>query len=387
MKKIIAIASGKGGVGKTCVSLNLSLALSKPGAKVCLLDADLGLANINILLGFQPQLTFYDMLHNGKSLDEVMFDGPADVKIIPGGSGIQELTTVDESSYGAVIEHFRKLDEFDYLIVDTSAGIAAANIAYAMAADMVVVIFTPEPTSLTDGFAMIKIMANNKYNGKILALPNMFKSRTMAQKSFMKISATAQKFLKVDVLQLPSIGRDKVVTDAVINQTPFVESAPGSAASASVREVAKKLANLSNGPQDSDPSDYLKNVVRLANDPALVNIVDKVNTKLAKHGQACVADLPAQSAVPPPPTDGGMDNAVMKAILETQRAVVAAFEKNMSVTEMLIKKIEALANDGNGSTVVTAPGDKSSDKKDELTSRRVETVFLDFEAYLDKRGK
>ncbi len=386
MKRIIAIASGKGGVGKTCVSLNLSLALSELGAKVCLLDADLGLANINILLGFQPQLTFYDMLHNGKSLDEVMFDGPSDVKIIPGGSGIQELTTVDESRYGAVIEHFRKLDERDYLVVDTSAGIAAANIAYAMAAEMVVVIFSPEPTSLTDGFAMIKILANNRYNGKILALPNMFKSQTMAQKSFMKISATARKFLAVDVSQLPPIGYDKVVTDAVINQKPFVKSAPDSAASASVRKVAKKLMSLSDGSQPSDPSDYLRNVVRLANDPALVNIVDKVNTKLAKHSQTSVAGSSAKGAAPPPSTGEGFDNAIMKTILETQRAVLAAFEKNMKMTEIFMEKIQDLSNGKNSSTIETA-GDKSSDKKDEPSSRRVETVFLDFEAYLDKNGK
>ncbi len=390
MKKIIAVASGKGGVGKTSVSMNLALALGELGKKVCLLDADLGLANINILLGIQPELSFYDLLYNGKSLDEVLFSVSDNVKIIPGGSGIQELTSVDEETYMPVAKQFEQLEDFDYLIIDTSAGISMSNLAFSMAADMVIMVFTPEPTSLTDGFAVIKIISNNNFGGSIQTLPNMFDSISSAEKYIKKITETARKFLDIEIESLPPILRDKVVTDAVIKQKPFMQAYPSSSASEDTRKVAWQIERMDVGNGGVKPSDYLKNVVQFSSDENLSNLVNKVSKQLARRDHKSHDDEQSRRASGNASelSEKLMDQSTASVIIDLQRATIDIFEKNIQMYEKVLVTIENIGKNISNNKPLLRDENANANQGNQLSklekqhNKKAVTAFLDIDDYI-----
>lgn len=354
MDKIIAVSSGKGGVGKTNVSLNLAIALCQAGKKVVVMDADLGLANINILLGAQPKLTFYHLLYEGASLNEVIFDGPSGLKILPGVSGVQELTNVDETMYAPLMRQFHELDRFDYMIVDTSAGIAAANMAFARAADTVIVVMTPEPTSMTDGFALIKILAANQYAGDLRVLPNMFEAQKAAEKSARRIDEAAKKFLNITIGSLPPVLKDKVVEKAVVNQKPFMDTSPKSIAAECMKKIAAQVSQWNSGDNTVRAAGFIKNVIRYANDKKLAELVEKYNVSAAKwkkskehksDGAEEVKATPTVQTTPAPAADSTM----LSSILETQRGLAKMFENSIAIQERMLKTLTALSHGGGGS--------------------------------------
>jgi flagellar biosynthesis protein FlhG len=365
---IIAVSSGKGGVGKTSVSLNLSIALSRLGKKVWLLDADMGLANINILLGVQPTLTLYHILFEGKTLEEVAFNGPSGVKIIPGGSGVQALTRPDKSVFKALSSAFSNLSsESDFLIVDTSAGISPENLAFSRAADAVLVIFTPEPTSLTDGFAVIKILCVNQYAGGIYLLPNMFDSEKSAAGTTEKVKEAAAKFLSRKLESLPPLLSDKAVVDAVIKQRPFMESGLASTASVRMGEIANQVVSISEsrGDKKTAPADYVLDVVDYAHDTNLLNLVKKVNEKRAEreegkpHGGEQLAQAQASEwhnraspaspleAAPPAASGAPMDTKIVAGLLQhmegQMKTMASVFEKNAMLYEKTLEILSSIS--------------------------------------------
>jgi len=366
---IIAVSSGKGGVGKTSVSLNLSIALSRLGKKVWLLDADMGLANINILLGVQPTMTLYHILFEGKTLEEVALDGPSGVKIIPGGSGVQELTRLDKSGYRALSSAFSKLTtESDFLIVDTSAGISPENLAFSRAADAVIVIFTPEPTSLTDGFAVIKILCVNQYAGGIYLLPNMFDSDKLAARTTEKVKEAAAKFLSRKLEHLPPLLSDKAVVDAVIRQKPFMEASHSSTASLRMGEIAAQIVSISDlgGDKKMAPADYVIDVVGYAHDTNLLNLVKKVNEKRTEReegkphggeqpGQAKASEAGqghaypnlSQEATPPAAAGVNVDAKVMAGLLQhmegQMKTIASVIEKNAVLYEKTLEILSSIS--------------------------------------------
>lgn len=366
---IIAVSSGKGGVGKTSVSLNLSIALSRLGKKVWLLDADMGLANINILLGVQPTMTLYHILFEGKTLEEVALDGPSGVKIIPGGSGVQELTRIDKSVYRTFSSAFAKLSsESDFLIVDTSAGISPENLAFSRAADAVIVLFTPEPTSLTDGFAVIKILCVNQYAGGIYLLPNMFESDKSAASTTEKVKEAAAKFLSRKLEHLPPLLSDKAVVDAVIRQRPFMESGHSSAASVRMGEIAAQIVSVSEsrGDKKTAPADYVLDVVDYAHDTNLLNLVKKVNekrtereegkphgggqpaqAKVSEGGQVGAQTASPQGAMPPVAAGVNVDTKVVAGLLQhmegQMKTMASVFEKNALLYEKTLEILSSIS--------------------------------------------
>lgn len=398
MDKIIAVSSGKGGVGKTSVSLNLAIALNRMGKKTVVMDADLGLANINILLGVQPRLTFYHLLYEGASLGEVMLEGAPGVMIIPGVSGIQELTKVDESIYAPLMYQFHELDRFDYMIVDTAAGIAPSNVAFSRAADAVLVVLTPEPTSMTDGFALIKILANNRYSGDILALPNMFDSEKAAEKSMRRIDEAGRKFLNRSIEWLPPILRDAAVEEAVVRQKPFMESAPGSVAGKCVSEIAARVAAWNSGGDTVRAANFLNDVIGYANDQDLLEMVERYSQTLEKRRKEKKTREQTPSAPdkePPradkaaPETTGGQ--AVLPTLVEAHKSLAEMFEKSIATQNRILETLAELVKISrapaapSGAPARNPGGDNGNEppaREKAPASRRVETMMLDLDEYI-----
>jgi len=196
--RVIAVTSGKGGVGKTNLSVNVGIALSQMGQRVVLMDADMGLANVDILLGVYPKFNLSHVLSGEKTLDEIMIDGPAGLRVIPGASGIQkmsELTTVEQA---AVIHAFSEIDQdIDVLIVDTAAGISASVVNFARACQEIIVVVCDEPTSLTDAYAFIKLLNRDYGLSHFHVITNMVQTVQQGLALFQKLSKVTDRYLDV----------------------------------------------------------------------------------------------------------------------------------------------------------------------------------------------
>ncbi|MBQ0724198.1 MAG: AAA family ATPase, partial [Cycloclasticus sp.] len=172
--RVITITSGKGGVGKSSTSTNLALALTALNKKVCVFDADASLANINILLGLQPKYTLQHLLNGEKTLKDIIIDGPRGLKIVPGATGVAEYTHLTAEQKDVLLLALDQLQqEFDYLIIDTAAGISDDVLDFVKAAQFSIVIITPEPTSLTDSFSLLKVLKRADYSRTSYILVNM----------------------------------------------------------------------------------------------------------------------------------------------------------------------------------------------------------------------
>ncbi|MEI6127929.1 MAG: AAA family ATPase, partial [Pseudomonadota bacterium] len=187
MTRIITVTGGKGGVGKTNISINLALILSKLGSKVCLFDADLGLANINILLGLYPEYDLEDVILSNKSIHDIIIKNYQGIDIIPGSSGVEKLANLSGESLDRLIESFSTIDDYDYFIFDTSAGISRNVISFCLAASDVLLVITPEPTSLTDAYALLKILCFNGFTGSVKIIVNQCRNTSAASAAYTKL--------------------------------------------------------------------------------------------------------------------------------------------------------------------------------------------------------
>ncbi len=244
--RVIAVTSGKGGVGKTNTVANISVALAQMGKRVLLLDADLGLGNLDILLGLAPKYNIGHFLRGEKTLDEVIVNGPAGVMILPASSGLTELTDLAAEQRLALDAHLEELAErIDIMIIDTAAGISDNVLFFNMAAQEIVVVASPEPTSITDAYAMMKVM-HKKYGERAFKLlVNSVKSRQEGMEVYRKLSLVAAKFLNVSVDYLGCVLYDENVQNSVIQQRAVLEAFPSTMASVCYREIAKGLSELS----------------------------------------------------------------------------------------------------------------------------------------------
>lgn len=252
MTRTIAIASGKGGVGKTSISVNVSLHLASQGYKVCLFDADLGLANINILLGINPQRTVEGLILRGERLEDIIIKGCHGIDIIPGSSGVEKMADLDENHLQGLVQSFSTLDSYDFLFVDTSAGVSRQVIAFCLAVSEVVLVITPEPTSLTDAYALLKILIRNGFEGKAKIVVNQCRTHESAKNAYNKFRVAVKNHLHTEVIPLGFIYADEKVTEAVSAQQPFVLHFPKTTAAVCVKHIAKNL--LENKPATLDPA-------------------------------------------------------------------------------------------------------------------------------------
>lgn len=240
--QVVAVTGGKGGVGKTNVAINLSLALSKMQRRVALLDADLGLANIDVLLGLKPKRNLSDVLAGDCRLQDVMLDGPGGVKIIPASSGTQAMVHLNALQHAALINAFSEIaDSIDVLVIDTAAGIADSVVSFVKAAQEVVVVVCDEPSSLTDAYALIKLMHQQHGVYRFRMLANMTKSVPEGRSLYQKLLQATDKFLEINLQYAGQIPFDENLRRAVKKQRPLLEVSPRASSSQAFRALAQKV--------------------------------------------------------------------------------------------------------------------------------------------------
>jgi flagellar biosynthesis protein FlhG len=240
--RVISVTSGKGGVGKSNVVSNLAIAMSAQGKKVLVIDADLGLGNLDVLLGLSPAYNLNHVLNGEKSLSEILIDGPAGIKIIPAGSGVQEFTSLGQHEKLKLLDELDMLEEqFDVLIVDTEAGISENVTYFTVAAQEIIVVVTPEPTSITDVYALIKLLATRYSEHHFKVLVNMAKDSEDALEVFRKLANVAGRFLDISLDYLGCVVKDEKVVEAVKRQKAVSELFPESEAATCFATLAKRV--------------------------------------------------------------------------------------------------------------------------------------------------
>ncbi len=243
---VLSITSGKGGVGKTNLSVNIACLLGQMGKKVLLLDADLGLANVDVLLGMTPPKNIFNIFNEGASLKDVLFRTPYGFSILPASSGVSEMLTLNSGQKMTLLDSLDSLEEdIDYLIADTGAGIHDNVIYFNIAAQERLVVLTPEPTSLTDAYALIKVLSTKYAVNQFRIVVNMADSAKQATDVYARLSAACDRFL--DNISLDYIGfvpKDGAVRKSVIMQKPFSLTHPAAPATQALHKVVSNIIQL-----------------------------------------------------------------------------------------------------------------------------------------------
>lgn len=239
--RVIAVTGGKGGVGKTNISVNLAVAWAELGRKVMVLDADLGLANIDVVLGLHPEYDLSHVLRGERSLDEIVLEGPSGIQVVPASSGVQEMAELSEAEHAGLIRAFSDLgSDLDVLIVDTAAGISDTVVSFSRAAQEVVVVVCDEPASITDAYALIKLL-NREYGvERFRILANMARSAQEGKELYSKICRVTDRYLDVMLTYAGSIPYDEQLRKAVKAQKPVVQAFPRSRIAQTFHNLAKK---------------------------------------------------------------------------------------------------------------------------------------------------
>ncbi len=240
--RVTAITGGKGGVGKSTVSINLAVALAARGRRVMLLDADLGLANVDVLLGLQPLYNLSHVLRGTCSLEEVILTGPRDIRVVPAASGTAEMAGLTTREHAGLIHAFSELKcPVDDLLIDTAAGISDSVVRFSHAAHRTVVVVCDEPASITDAYALIKVMSRDHGVTSFKVLANMTRTAAEGQALFDKIDSVAGRFLDVTLDYIGQIPSDPAVRRAVQQQCAVVERFPTSVSAQGFESLARRV--------------------------------------------------------------------------------------------------------------------------------------------------
>ncbi|NRB40785.1 MAG: MinD/ParA family protein [Pseudomonadales bacterium] len=249
---VIVVCSGKGGVGKTNCSINLSIALAQIGKKVLLMDADLGLANVDVLLGLKPEKTLHHVMQGECSIDDTIIDGPFGIGVIPASSGVQQMADLSEPEHAALIHAFSEIKRpVDTLIIDSAAGIHKSMMAFAKAAQQVLVLLCDEPSSLADAYALIKVMYTQYQIERFSVVANMVHNQAHGQQLFNKLQHVTEKFFPIQLQYLGPIPEDEMLKKAVRQSQAVTVSFPTSKSSKAYHQLAKAVAKLPIHPEDS----------------------------------------------------------------------------------------------------------------------------------------
>ena len=247
LSRVITITSGKGGVGKSSLAINLAISLSKLGKKVVILDADFGLANVEVMLGIRPQYNLADLMLRGKTLSEIITEGPEKIGFISGGSGIREMTNLTKEQLINLSAKLSELDrQADVVIIDTGAGISETVMEFVMSSAEVLLVATPEPTSITDAYALLKTLDHQpefaREHCHIKLIANKVDSEKTGRELFEKLSVVADKFLNISLEYMGAVPVDTNINKAVMRQQPLSIAFPNSQASKAIDNIAKIIA-------------------------------------------------------------------------------------------------------------------------------------------------
>jgi len=250
--RVITVTSGKGGVGKSNTAINLAVQLKKEGKKVVILDADFGLANIEIMFGAVPKYNLGDLVNKGKSIREIITWGPMEVGFISGGSGISGLANMDKNSLNYIIQNLTELDEIaDVIIIDTGAGIADAVMEFLVASGEILLVTTPEPTSITDSYSVIKALHMHprfsKEESKVRVITNRVEKEADGFGLFEKFNNVVEKYLDVPITYLGAVPQDGQLVQAVMQQMPISIQNPKAKSAQAYERIAAKLLDKEEG--------------------------------------------------------------------------------------------------------------------------------------------
>ncbi len=237
--QVIAVTGGKGGIGKTTVAVNLATAMAQAGKRVLLFDGDLGLANVDVLLGLTPRCTIEQVLRGERELGEVLVKTPAGVQVIPGGSGIARLAALGAPEHAGLIRACSALPQaFDVMIVDTAPGIAESVLHFAQAAQEALIVLRDEPASLTDAYALVKVLSREFGQRRFRVLVNMLRAGEQGGGVFRRLQRVADRYLDVQLDYVGDVPEDACLVRAVRAQRTVVEAYPGSAATRAFKKLA-----------------------------------------------------------------------------------------------------------------------------------------------------
>ncbi len=263
--RVITITSGKGGVGKTNLSVNFALSMASRGKNVLLFDADLGLANVDVMLGMIPKYTLLNVLNGQKTLQEIILEGPGGIRLVASGSGgVQELADLNETQRGRFLEALLDLQkQSDVILIDTGAGLHPNVLAFVLAAEEVVIVTTPEPTALMDAYGMIKILYREKQNPLITVVVNMASNQAEADEAGKKLVILSKRFLDLEIKYLGFVPRDPAMIRAVREQKPVLISAPLCPAAVSLGNLSDQLLSGKDPRAEGDLINFFKKVTQI----------------------------------------------------------------------------------------------------------------------------
>ncbi len=244
--RVITVTSGKGGVGKSSISINLAIEFAKQGKKVIIFDADFGLANIEVMFGAIPKYNLADMIFNGKEFKDIIVNGPLDVGFVSGGSGINRLANMTKDQVLFLVYKLRELESLaDVIIVDTGAGISDSVLEFVMMSNEVILVTTPEPTSITDSYALLKSLNSksnfNKNDAQINVISNRVDDFEEGQNLYSKLNLVVEKFLNINLKFLGIIPNDSSMQKAVMQQKPVTIAYPNSAGAKAFGDITQVL--------------------------------------------------------------------------------------------------------------------------------------------------
>jgi len=263
--RVIAVTSGKGGVGKSNISVNFALAMASRGRRVLLFDADMGLANVDVMLGIIPQYNLASVLNGQKTLQEIIVEGPNGIKVVASGSGgVQELADLNDTQRKKFLDALLALqDQADLILIDTGAGLHKNVMAFVLAAEEVVIVTTPEPTALMDAYGMIKILYREKKHPMINVIVNMASNQAEADEAGRKLSVLARRFLNLEIDYLGFVPRDLTMVRAVKEQKPVILSAPTCPAAVSINRLAEALLSGKMQKNDANLVGFFRRVTQI----------------------------------------------------------------------------------------------------------------------------
>ena len=242
---ILAVTSGKGGVGKTTMSVNLAISLARLGRRVIMLDADLGTANADVLCNLPPSDNLAHVVAGRRTLQEVMVRCPGGFNLVPGASGLAQIAALGELERARLMRQMRQMeDDADVILIDTAAGVGPNVLGFLLAADAVMVVTTPEPTAITDAYAVIKTAARQKENLDVHLLVNMVRDEAEGKAIFERIAAVCQRFLHIHPQYVGHVASDSLVRLSIQRRRPLVLESSKSPASGCIRQVARRVDRL-----------------------------------------------------------------------------------------------------------------------------------------------